>query len=150
MDIFRIEGPVRLSGTVSVNGSKNAALPIMAAAILAPGKSVLRGAPRLSDISVFGQLLVDIGCKVTTADNGDITIDSTSIGKPVGEYDIVRKMRAGICILGPLLARCGKAQVSMPGGCAIGYRPVDIHIRGLRELGVQIDLENGYIVADAT
>ena len=93
---------------------------------------------------------MDIGCKVTTADNGDITIDSTSIGKPVGEYDIVRKMRAGICILGPLLARCGKAQVSMPGGCAIGYRPVDIHIRGLRELGVQIDLENGYIVADAT
>ena len=168
MDTFRIEGPVRLSGTVSVNGSKNAALPIMAAAILAPGKSVLKGAPRLSDISVFAQLLDDIGCKVTTADPArhkaeppcgevspakpadDITIDSTSIGKPVGEYDIVRKMRAGICILGPLLARCGKAQVSMPGGCAIGYRPVDIHLRGLRELGVHIDLENGYIVADAT
>ena len=168
MDTFRIEGPVRLSGTVSVNGSKNAALPIMAAAILAPGKSVLKGAPRLSDISVFAQLLDDIGCKVTTADTArhkaeppcgevspakpadDITIDSTSIGKPVGEYDIVRKMRAGICILGPLLARCGKAKVSMPGGCAIGYRPVDIHLRGLRELGVHIDLENGYIVADAT
>jgi UDP-N-acetylglucosamine 1-carboxyvinyltransferase len=150
MDTFRIEGPVRLSGTISVNGSKNAALPIMAAAILAPGKSVLRGAPRLSDISVFGQLLVDIGCKVAREPNGDISIDSTTIGKPVGEYDIVRKMRAGICILGPLLARCGRAQVSMPGGCAIGYRPVDIHLRGLRELGVHIDLENGYIVADAT
>jgi UDP-N-acetylglucosamine 1-carboxyvinyltransferase len=150
MDIFRIEGPVRLSGTITVNGSKNASLPIMAAAILAPGKSTLKGAPRLSDISVFSQLLSDIGCSVATEDNGDIIIDSTAIGKPVGEYDIVRKMRAGICILGPLLARCGRAQVSMPGGCAIGYRPVDIHLRGLRELGVQIRLENGYIVADAT
>ena len=168
MDTFRIEGPVRLSGTITVNGSKNASLPIMAAAILAPGKSILRGAPRLSDISVFAQLLNDIGCKVARGDSArhkaeppcgevspakpadDISIDSTTIGKPVGEYDIVRKMRAGICILGPLLARCGKAQVSMPGGCAIGYRPVDIHLRGLRELGVQINLENGYIVADAT
>jgi UDP-N-acetylglucosamine 1-carboxyvinyltransferase len=150
MDTFRIEGPVRLSGTVTVNGSKNATLPIMAAAILAPGKSILKGAPRLSDISVFSQLLVDIGCKVDTAPNGDISIDSTSIGKPVGEYDIVRKMRAGICILGPLLARVGRAQVSMPGGCAIGYRPVDIHLHGLRQLGAQINLENGYIMADAT
>ncbi len=149
MDVFRIEGPVRLSGTVTVNGSKNASLPIMAAAVLTPGKSVLKGAPQLSDISVFSQLLTDIGCKVATGPNGDISIDSTTIGKPVGEYDIVRRMRAGICILGPLLARMGKAEVSMPGGCAIGYRPVDIHLRGLRELGAQINLENGYIVADA-
>lgn len=150
MDIFRIEGPVRLSGTINVNGSKNATLPIMAAAILAPGKSTLKGTPNLSDISVFSDLLKDIGCSVTTGDDGTITIDSTKIGKPVGEYDIVRKMRAGICILGPLLARLGKAKVSMPGGCSIGYRPVDIHLRGLRELGAQIKLENGYIVADAS
>ncbi|MGA2172785.1 MAG: UDP-N-acetylglucosamine 1-carboxyvinyltransferase [Sedimentisphaerales bacterium] len=150
MDLFRIEGPVRLSGAVAVNGSKNASLPIMAAAILAPGKSVLKGAPQLSDISVFSQLLTDIGCKVDRDAASSITIDSTNIGKPVGEYDIVRKMRAGICILGPLLARCGRAEVSMPGGCAIGYRPVDIHLRGLRELGAQIRLENGYITADAT
>ncbi|MBN2020482.1 MAG: UDP-N-acetylglucosamine 1-carboxyvinyltransferase [Sedimentisphaerales bacterium] len=149
MDVFRIEGPVRLSGTITVNGSKNASLPIMAAAVLAPGKSRLKGAPRLSDITVFAQLLEDIGCKVSTESDGTVSIDSTSIGKPVGEYDIVRKMRAGICILGPLLARVGRAQVSMPGGCAIGYRPVDIHLRGLRELGAQIRLENGYIVADA-
>ncbi len=150
MDVFRIEGPVRLSGSITVNGSKNASLPIMAAAVLAPGKSLLKGAPQLSDISVFSQLLEDIGCKVTRESTGDIAIDSTAIGKPVGEYDIVRRMRAGICILGPLLVRCGKAEVSMPGGCAIGYRPVDIHLRGLRELGAQIRLENGYIVADAT
>jgi len=150
MDMFRIEGPVRLTGAVTVNSSKNAALPIMAAAVLSPGKSVLKGAPRLSDISVFSQLLSDIGCKVTTQADGNITIDSTTISEPVGEYDILRKMRAGICILGPLLVRCGKARVSMPGGCAIGYRPVDIHLRGLRDLGAQIHLENGYIVADAT
>jgi len=149
MDIFRIEGPVRLSGTVAVNGSKNASLPIMAAAVLAPGVSVLKGAPQLSDIFVFSQLLTDIGCKVNRRPDGSITIDSTIIEKPVGEYDIVRRMRAGICILGPLLARRGKAEVSMPGGCAIGYRPVDIHLRGLSELGAQIRLENGYIVADA-
>jgi UDP-N-acetylglucosamine 1-carboxyvinyltransferase len=149
MDVFRIEGPVRLSGTVTVNGSKNASLPIMAAAVLTPGKSVLKGTPQLSDISVFSQLLTDIGCKVTTEPNGDISIDSTTIGKPVGEYDIVRRMRAGICILGPLLARMGRAEVSMPGGCAIGYRPVDIHLKGLSALGAHINLENGYIVADA-
>jgi UDP-N-acetylglucosamine 1-carboxyvinyltransferase len=150
MDVFRIEGPVRLSGTITVNGSKNAALPIMASAVLAPGTSRLKGTPRLSDISVFAQLLKNIGCKVSFESDGTITIDSSSISKPVGEYDIVRKMRAGICILGPLLARVGRAQVSMPGGCAIGYRPVDIHLRGLRELGAVIRLENGYIVAEAT
>jgi UDP-N-acetylglucosamine 1-carboxyvinyltransferase len=149
MDVFRIEGPVRLSGTIKVNGSKNASLPIMAAAVLAPGRSVLKGTPRLSDISVFAELLTGIGCKVTVGPDGHITIDSTTIAKPVGEYDIVRKMRAGICILGPLLARVGHAEVSMPGGCAIGYRPVDIHLRGLQELGAKIRLENGYIVADA-
>lgn len=149
MDVFRIEGPVRLSGTVTVNGSKNASLPIMAAAILAPGKSVLQAAPHLSDISVCGQLLKRLGCRFNRNANGDLAIDSTKIGNPVGEYDIVRKMRASICILGPLLARCRRAKVSMPGGCAIGYRPVDIHLRGLRELGAKVNLKNGYIVAEA-
>ena len=149
MDIFQIEGPVRLSGTVSVNGSKNACLPIMAATILAPGESLLRAVPHLSDISVCGKLLSDLGCKLTRRPNGDLSIDSTVIDNPVGEYDIVRRMRASICILGPLLARCGRAEVSMPGGCAIGDRPVNIHIRGLRELGAQIHLKNGYIIAEA-
>jgi UDP-N-acetylglucosamine 1-carboxyvinyltransferase len=149
MDIFRIEGPVRLSGSVTVNGSKNASLPIMAAAILAPGKSVLKAAPHLSDIAVCGQLLKRLGCKFNRNTNGDLAIDATKIDNPVGEYDIVRRMRASICILGPLLARCRKAKVSMPGGCAIGYRPVDIHLRGLRELGAKVNLKNGYIVAEA-
>ena len=149
MDIFRIEGPVKLSGAVKVNGSKNASLPIMAAAILAAGKTVLKSVPDLSDISVCSELLGELGCKVTRGSNGDISVDSTVIDNSVGDYEIVRRMRASICILGPLLARCGKARISMPGGCAIGDRPVDIHIRGLTELGAVIGLENGYIVAEA-
>lgn len=149
MDIFHIEGPVRLSGSVSINGSKNASLPIMAATILAPGKSFFKAVPNLSDISVCGQLLCRLGCKLTREPDGDLCIDSTVIDNPVGEYEIVRKMRAGICILGPLLARCGRAEVSMPGGCAIGDRPVNLHLRGLQELGAQIHLKNGYIVAEA-
>ncbi len=149
MDIFRIEGPVRLSGSVTVNGSKNASLPIMAATILAGGKSILSAVPHLSDISVCSQLLAELGCKVTRNDNGDLCIDSTVIDNPVGGYEIVRKMRASICILGPLLARCGRAEVSLPGGCAIGYRPVDIHLRGLQELGAKIHIKNGYVIAEA-
>ena len=149
MDIFRIEGPVRLSGSIRVNGSKNASLPIMAAAILGGGKSVLKGVPRLSDISVCSELLTALGCSAARSDNGDMIVDSTVVDNPVGDYDIVRRMRASICILGPLLARCGRARVSMPGGCLIGDRPVDIHMRGLRELGATIHLDNGYIVAEA-
>ncbi|MBW8001014.1 MAG: UDP-N-acetylglucosamine 1-carboxyvinyltransferase [Planctomycetes bacterium] len=149
MDIFKIKGPVRIKGTVAVNGSKNSSLPIMAAAILAPGKSVLRNVPNLSDITVCARLLRKLGCKVTRVNGDSLSIDSTVIDNPVGEYEIVRQMRASICILGPLLARCRRVKVSMPGGCAIGDRPVDIHLRGLRELGAKITLKNGYIVADA-
>jgi len=149
MDIFHIEGLARLSGSVNINGSKNASLPIMAATILAAGKSYLKAVPHLSDIFVCGRLLGRLGCKLTRDPNGDLCIDSTVIDNPVGEYEIVRRMRAGICILGPLLARCGRAEVSMPGGCAIGDRPVNLHIRGLRELGAQIHLKNGYIIAEA-
>ncbi|MHC4799069.1 MAG: UDP-N-acetylglucosamine 1-carboxyvinyltransferase, partial [Planctomycetota bacterium] len=148
MDIFRIDGPVRLAGTVTISGSKNAALPIMAAAILAPGKSIVKGAPQLADISVLAKLLRTLGADVKRGAGGDLQIDASAIDNPVGEYDIVRKMRASICILGPLLARCGRARVSMPGGCAIGDRPVDIHLRGLSALGAKIHLENGYIVAE--
>ena len=149
MDIFRIEGPVRLSGVITIKGSKNAALPIMAATILAAGKSVLSAVPELSDISVFSRLLRRLGCRVRRNQDGDLCIDSTVIDNPVGEYEIVRKMRASICILGPLLARCGRARVSMPGGCAIGDRPIDLHLKGLSRLGAKIRLKNGYILAEA-
>jgi len=149
MDVFRIEGPVRLSGQVTVNGSKNAALPIMAAAILAEGQSSLVGVPNLSDVRVFVELLKSLGCRVERAGEGDMLIDSTVIDNPVGDYEIVRKMRASICILGPLLARYGRAEVSMPGGCAIGDRPINLHVRGLRQLGAEIHLKNGYVIAEA-
>ena len=149
MDVLKIAGPSRLQGTVKINGSKNASLPIMAATILAHGKSVLSDIPNLSDISVCSQLLTRFGCKVQRSENGDLSIDAAKIDNPVGDYEIVRKMRAGICMLGPLLARCGKASISMPGGCAIGDRPVDIHLKGLAQLGAEIHLENGYIVAEA-
>lgn len=149
MDVFKITGPVRLNGIIRVNGSKNAALPIMAATILAPGKTVLKHVPNLSDITVCMRVLRRLGCKTTKISDNCISIDSTVIDDTVGEYEIVRQMRASICILGPLLGRCREARISMPGGCAIGDRPVDIHLRGLRELGAKITLENGYIVARA-
>ena len=149
MDVFRIEGPVRLTGQVTVNGSKNAALPIMAAAILAEGQSALVGIPNLSDVRVFAELLKSLGCQVERNAEGHMLIDSAVIENPVGEYEIVRKMRASICILGPLLARCGRAEVSMPGGCAIGDRPINLHVRGLRQLGAEIHLKNGYVIAEA-
>ena len=148
MDIFEIQGPVRLNGTIKVSGSKNAALPILAGAILGAGESVIQGVPNLADISVLKDLLISLGAKAERR-GGDYYLDTTTIDNPVGHYDIVRKMRASICILGPLLARCGVVKVSMPGGCAIGDRPVDIHLRGLKELGAKITLENGYIVARA-
>lgn len=149
IDIFEIEGPVKLSGDINVNGSKNAALPIMAATLLAAGTSTIKNVPHLADITILMQLLKSLGAKVERTENNDVSIDTSVIDNPVGEYEIVRKMRASICILGPLLARCGRAEVSMPGGCAIGDRPVDIHIRGLRALGAHIELKNGYIVATA-
>ena len=120
----------------------------MAATLLGPGTSVLQGVPHLSDISICGQLLGQLGCKLSRQADGELHIDATIVDHPVGEYDIVRKMRASICILGPLLARCGRAEVSMPGGCAIGDRPVDLHIKGLEALGARIHLKNGYIVAE--
>lgn len=149
MDIFRIEGPVQLSGSVRINGSKNASLPIMAATILAAGKSIIKAVPRLSDITVCSELLAQLGCKAVREQNGDVSIDATVVDNPVGAYDIVRKMRASICILGPLVARCGRAEVSMPGGCAIGYRPVNLHLKGLQELGANVYLRNGYVVVEA-
>jgi len=149
MDVFQIQGPVRLSGRIEVSGSKNAALPIMAASILAPGRSSLTGVPQLADIAVLKELLESLGCNADRQADGSFAIDATAITNPVGHYDIVRKMRASICILGPLLARCNRAEVSMPGGCAIGDRPINLHLTGLQQLGAEIHLKNGYVIAEA-
>ncbi|MCH2141716.1 MAG: UDP-N-acetylglucosamine 1-carboxyvinyltransferase [Phycisphaerales bacterium] len=148
MDALRVQGGVRLSGTTSVDGSKNASLPAMAAAILSQGTVRLRDVPPLSDISNMQRLLAEIGCSVDT-DDRDVTIRTTDPTSNHARYDIVRTMRASICVLGPLLAARGEARVSMPGGCAIGDRPVDLHLRGLEALGATIELDGGDIVARA-
>ena len=146
MDVFRINGGRPLRGTVRVNGSKNAALPLMAAALLTAEPTVLRGVPDLSDLNNMGRLLSTLGVRLErSGDHWTLTPHDPT--PHLAHYDIVRTMRAGICVLGPLLAGRGRARVSMPGGCAIGDRPVDLHLRGLRALGAQIRIDAGYIDA---
>ena len=149
MDAFVIEGGKRLKGTVRVNGSKNAALPIMAAALLAEGPITLRDVPDLSDINNMCRLLGELGCTVSRQDDGSLKLEVIDEMNSHARYDIVRTMRASICVLGPLLAKRGKVTVSMPGGCAIGERPIDLHLRGLEALGAEIELEAGNITATA-
>ncbi|MEX2387972.1 MAG: UDP-N-acetylglucosamine 1-carboxyvinyltransferase, partial [Phycisphaeraceae bacterium] len=155
MDAFVIQGGKRLRGTFRVHGSKNASLPLMAAALLTDQPVTLHDVPDLADIRSMGKLLVSLGCQVTRTGDGpepekrSLKLQTTSDSHSQADYDIMRTMRAGICVLGPLLARRGEARVSMPGGCAIGDRPVDLHLRGLRALGARITLDEGYIVAEA-
>jgi UDP-N-acetylglucosamine 1-carboxyvinyltransferase len=146
--LFEINGGKQLQGEVTVSGSKNASLPIMAAALLAPGKSVLRGVPtRLRDIRTMADLLRHLGAKVELHDDGTAEIDATEADNTVAPYDLVKTMRASVLVLGPLLARHGKARVSLPGGCAIGSRPVNFHIKGMNRLGATTAIEEGYIDA---
>ncbi len=145
MDKLKITGPNKLKGDVSISASKNATLPILAATLLFPEEIEFTNLPGLSDINFFLQILESLGAKVTDAKNIDCeTIDTTH-----ADYDLVRKMRASILVLGPLLSRCGEAEVSLPGGCAIGSRPVDIHLTGMEALGAEIILEKGYVKAKA-
>ena len=148
MDALRIEGGRRLSGSLAVDGSKNAALPALAAALLAGDTFTLRGVPLLQDIHNMTHLLGELGCDVQV-DGRDITINTTDTSAVHAPYDIVRTMRASICVLGPLLAARGEARVAMPGGCAIGDRPVDLHLRGLEALGATVTLEGGDMVLRA-
>ncbi len=149
MDAFRIRGGHRLRGTFRIHGAKNASLPLMAAALLADQPVTLRDVPDLADIRNMIRLMASLGCHVGREDDGRVVLHSTDHAKNEAHYDIVRTMRASICVLGPLLAARGEARVSMPGGCNIGDRPVDLHLRGLRALGAEIELESGYIVARA-
>jgi len=154
MDQFVINGGQRLSGQVTINGSKNSALPLMAAALLTTEPVILRGVPELSDIESMKELLDSLGMDVREEETASscghsVRLSARSSTDVLAHYDIVRKMRAGICVLGPLLAARGRAQVSLPGGCAIGDRPVNLHLRGLEALGARIDLEAGYVHAEA-
>jgi UDP-N-acetylglucosamine 1-carboxyvinyltransferase len=161
MDSFLIRGGTQLKGTIEISGSKNSSLPILAACLLADGKSTLMGVPRLSDIDSMVKLLGELGCHVYRHEpkpasygkdlpplNGPLDIEVTSEKVSLANYDIVKTMRASICVLGPLLAKRGKAIVSYPGGCTIGDRPVDLHLRGLRKLGAEFRFENGNIVGE--
>ncbi len=144
MDRIIVEGGRKLSGEVRIIGAKNAALPILAAAILTDGTCVFKNVPDLQDVHSFIQLLIQLGA---TADFSDHTVrvDTSGINNHEASYDLVRKMRASILVLGPLLARLGKARVSMPGGCAIGARPINFHLKGLEALGATVRLEHGYV-----
>lgn len=146
MDKFVVNGQNKLSGTVQISGAKNAVLPIMTATLLTSGKSVLHNVPHLNDIKMMAYLLRVIGAKVDM-EADTMSIDSTHCSYFEAPYELVSKMRASIYVLGPLLARFGQAKVSFPGGCAIGTRPVDLHLDAMRKLGAEIDIEHGYILA---
>lgn len=146
MDKLIIKGPNKLSGQVKVSSSKNASLPILAATILFPQEVVFNELPGLSDINFFVQILESLGAS-TNQHAGRVSIQGQDICHTTADYELVRKMRASILVLGPLLSRFGKAKVSLPGGCAIGSRPVDIHLDGLEKMGAQIKIEEGYVIA---
>ena len=149
MDKLLIEGGVPLSGEVSISGAKNAALPLLCAALLTDQPLHLSNVPHLNDVSTMLRLLVQMGVDVTLDERNGIVLSAAGLNKPEAPYDMVKTMRASILTLGPLLARAGRARVSLPGGCAIGARPVDIHIRGLQAMGAEIRVEHGYILAQA-
>ncbi|MBF0559113.1 MAG: UDP-N-acetylglucosamine 1-carboxyvinyltransferase [Nitrospirae bacterium] len=148
MDTLVIQGNKTLKGEVSISGAKNAALPILAASILASGESSFTGIPYLRDVVTMGRLLSTMGCKFDYAD-GTAVIDSASINHFEAPYELVKTMRASVLALGPLVARYGKARVSLPGGCAIGARPINLHLMGLEKMGAKIKLEGGYVIAKA-
>jgi len=147
MDSFLIKGGKPLHGDVQISGAKNAVLPIMAAALLTSEPCVIRRVPALSDVRFMGRILQSLGAAVEFK-TGAVTIQARKV-KGVGDYKLIRKMRGSICILGPLLGRNGRAMVSLPGGCVIGNRPIDLHLKGLKSLGAEIMIDKGYVHASA-
>lgn len=139
-----------LKGTVKVSGAKNSVLPILVASLLSEGKVILEDIPRLSDVENITELLMSLGAKVVKNTDGTIEIDSREISSCEAPYELIKKMRASFLVIGPLLARMGRAKVALPGGCAIGARPVDLHLKGLTALGANIELGHGYVEATAT
>ena len=147
MDAFKITGGTPLNGEVAISGAKNSALPILMATLLSETPIIIANVPRLNDIETTVKLLTQLGATVTWQDENTLEIDAGNVDQHKASYDLVKTMRASILVLGPLLARFGKAEVSLPGGCAIGARPVNLHIHGLKLMGADIDVENGYIIA---
>ena len=147
MDCLVIKGGTPLKGEVRISGAKNAALPLMAATLLTREECVLRNLPNLSDVQFMARILESLGAKVEM-NRGTIRVRAKKI-VGYGDYDLIRKMRGSICILGPLMGRLNKAKVSMPGGCVIGARPIDLHLKGMRDLGASVRIEAGYVHARA-
>lgn len=150
MEVLRVKGPVRLSGSVDVRGAKNSVLKLMAAALLAPGRSVITNVPAILDVSIMVRLLERLGCSVDyDSDAGRVEIDVPEQTDIQADYQLVRAMRASISVLGPLVGRMNSAKVALPGGDAIGSRGLDLHAAGLRKLGAEVHLDHGYFVASA-
>ncbi len=149
MDVIKVEGGHPVSGEVRVEGAKNSALKLMAATIMAPGVNTLTNVPNISDVHVMGKVLKRLGATIDVVDEHTLIIDTTNVSKWEAPYDLVVKMRASTAVLGPLLARFGKAVVAMPGGCNLGARKIDMHILGLEALGVQFETAHGNIHASA-
>jgi UDP-N-acetylglucosamine 1-carboxyvinyltransferase len=150
MDKLQIVGGTTLEGEVRISGAKNAALPILAATLLVDGPVTIGNVPHLQDVTTTNELLGRMGVTVTIDERMRVTVDAATINNLVAPYELVKTMRASILVLGPLLTRFGEADVSLPGGCAIGARPVNIHVSGLQQLGADIRIENGFIKARAT
>ncbi len=148
MKSIYIIGGKKLSGEVMISGAKNAALPILAAGLLCGGKHRIANVPQLADVTTFGRILQNMGISFERQGH-EIMIDSTGLANPEAPYDLVRTMRASVLVLGPLVARMGRARVSLPGGCAIGARPINLHLMGLEKLGASVEIEHGYVVASA-
>ena len=149
MYYLEIEGNAKLGGEVAVSGAKNAALPLIAAALIIKNDVTLKNMPNVADIKTLATLLVNLGAKCEFTDDNTLKINSNYVSSTKANYDIVRKMRASILVLGPLLARFGHCEVSLPGGCAIGQRPIDLHLSALEKMGANIEIKQGYVVATA-
>lgn len=149
MDQFKIQGGMKLKGTITVSGAKNAALPIMAACLAIPGRTILENIPKLRDTNSMIQLLTQLDVKVEQTGDNTVLLEPQSNQISHADYDLVRTMRASVCVLGPLLASRGEACVSLPGGCNIGHRPIDLHLKGLAALGAEISIRQGYVHAKA-
>lgn len=149
MDKLLIDGGATLSGKITISGAKNAALPILAGTLLATKPVTVRNVPHLKDVSTTIALLQTMGVQITIDDQLNVEVDASNVTKLEAPYELVKTMRASILVLGPLLARFGKADVSLPGGCAIGARPVNLHVAGLQAMGAEVTIENGFIKARA-